>query len=50
MANLAWANTHISGYVMHDSVRITVIYAARKRFILACVYLLHNWQAYIDMQ
>jgi len=37
MANLVWANTHISRYVMY-------------RFILVCVYLLHNWQAYIGVQ
>jgi len=27
-----------------------LLYAARKRFILACVHLLHNWQAYTGMQ
>jgi len=27
-----------------------LLHAACKRFILVCVHLLHNWQAYIDMQ
>jgi len=44
--NLAWA--YIFGYLMHHSVAL--LYAARKRFILLCVCLLHNWQAYICMQ
>jgi len=27
-----------------------LLYAARNRFILVCVYLFHSWQAYIGMQ
>ena len=44
------ANTNISGCVLHNSKDIALLYAARKRFILVCVYLLHYWQAYIGMQ
>ena len=46
MVNLVWANAYISGYVKHNSAGIIVIH---KRFILACVYLLHNWQSYTGM-
>ena len=34
MVDLVWANTYISGYVIHNSVGIVnMLYAARKRFI-----------------
>jgi len=48
MANLVWGNTYISGY--ECIILYALSYAARKRFILVCVYLLHSWQAYISMQ
>jgi len=41
MINLVWVNTYISVYGMHNSA---LLYATCKRFILVCVYLLHNWQ------
>ena len=43
MVNLVWADTYISG--MQCAMLQALLQAAPKRFILACVYLLHNWQA-----
>jgi len=48
MVNLVWADTYISG--MQCVILQALLQAAPKRFILACVYLLHNWQACISMQ
>jgi len=48
MANLVWVETYISEHVVRDAIGIVI--RNSKRFILVCVYLLHNCKAYIGMR